>query len=133
MKLRLVLALSVLLTGCVSTDERMIDSLKFTEWKLVSLDQRDVTEAGAEIAFIEALQIRGYTGCNRFFASGKVEKGRLLASDTGMTRRFCQGLEGEVETALLAALEQGAKSRQDRDTLTLSGAHTLVFKRIIQP
>lgn len=123
----LAAALIIGLTACAAQDQRTADALKFQHWYLTSVDGQAVKADNTYVGFIDALQLNGHTGCNNFFASTEVEEQRLQVTNLGMTYRVCEGEVQRNESALLSTLKSSPLLQMDKETLILTGAHTLTF------
>lgn len=130
MKFITLFAALLVLTGCLSTGKVDKDTLKFSTWQVYQVDGKNVQSLGATIRFIDALQVNGFSGCNRFFGEGKVSEGTLQVSNIGMTRKLCRGEVAKLESQLIKQLESGVKLELDGEQLILVGNQrfTLVKK-----
>jgi heat shock protein HslJ len=124
-------ALGAFLAGCSSTNVVNSEQLKFTQWQLTHIDKKVIVDSSVSLRFIEALQVNGFSGCNRFFGSGKIEAGQLFVRNMGMTRKLCDEPVHKVERMLLNMLEIGVPAKIENDTLIFSGQPRLTFKRAI--
>lgn len=118
------------LTGCGLTHSLSSDALKHTRWQLVSIDGASVeTIEPITIEFIEALQVSGYAGCNRYFGQATAEGERLLFRNLGMTRKLCDDASNHTEQQFLALLQEGAKATvQNPNELTLGAKNIWLFR-----
>ncbi|MEL0640099.1 META domain-containing protein [Pseudoalteromonas aliena] len=117
-----------LCVGCTSTGKVTSEQLKYTQWQLSRVDGLAVPPSfNASMSFIEALQVNGFAGCNKFFGEGSLEESNLTVSKLGMTRRSCGGELDEFEQQLLQALKQGAELKIQDQQLVMQGEQTFVF------
>lgn len=118
------------LTGCSSTQLISSDTLKHTRWQLVSVDGVAFeTIEPITIDFIEALQVSGYAGCNRYFGQARAEGELLKFNNLGMTRKLCDDTSNQAEQQFLALLQKGVKATfPNSNELTLSGKKTWLFR-----
>lgn len=132
MKTSILLCLMcVLLMACSSTGKVTREQLKHSHWQLIQVDGRLVTEATPiEIEFLDALQVVGFAGCNRFFAEGNMESEMLTLSQLGMTRKSCSDTIDTQEIQFLEMLQQGASVTFVNHKLQLKGRQTWQFKAL---
>ncbi|MBL1377021.1 META domain-containing protein [Zobellella iuensis] len=133
--MKLVLAATtatLLLAACagggLSTTE---SSLQHQRWTLATVNGEPVDAGiGSDLAIGEHMAISGLAGCNRFFGSARLEQGRLKADPLASTKMAClSGSIQQVETAVLATLNQGAAVSHDDRQLTLTGSdYTLGYR-----
>ncbi|RJE77831.1 heat-shock protein [Pseudoalteromonas citrea] len=124
-------ALGAFLVGCSSTGTVNSEQLKYTQWQLTQIGQDVIVDSPVSLRFIEALQVNGFSGCNRFFGLGKIEEGQLFVRDMGMTRKLCDEPVNKVEQMLLNMLEIGVPAKIEKGTLIFSGQPRLTFKSVI--
>ncbi|MFC3034107.1 META domain-containing protein [Pseudoalteromonas fenneropenaei] len=119
------------LSGCVSTKSLSADVLKYTRWQLHTINGKPVQLPNpVSIRFIDALQVNGFAGCNRFFGEGRVDNGKLLVANLGMTRKACSDSENRVEQQLLTLLRGGVSAELDKQILRLNAKQTFEFVRV---
>jgi heat shock protein HslJ len=87
-----------------------------TEWRLIELDGEAVPVLPGDnqpsIRFdADGEKVSGYSGCNRFFATLRIEGDALHWGPVGATRRACQGAGGELEAVFLRALGRAGRWR----------------------
>lgn len=77
-------------------------------WQLTAIEGKPLTSANLIPTLkFENGRLTGFTGCNRLFASySATAEGGLALSALGTTKMACLGVGGELEQAVLAALEQ---------------------------
>ncbi|MBB1304021.1 META domain-containing protein [Pseudoalteromonas sp. SR43-5] len=117
-----------LCVGCASTGTVTSEQLKYTQWQLSRVDGLAIPPLfNASMSFIEALQVNGFAGCNKFFGEGSLEESNLTVSKLGMTRKSCGEDLDEFEQQLLQALKQGAELKMQDQQLVMQGEQTFVF------
>ncbi|ATG78610.1 META domain-containing protein [Pseudoalteromonas sp. B62] len=117
-----------LCVGCASTGTVTSEQLKYTQWQLSRVDGLAIPPSfNASMSFIEALQVNGFAGCNKFFGEGSLEESNLTVSRLGMTRKSCGEDLDEFEQQLLQALKQGAELKMQDQQLVMQGEQTFVF------
>ncbi|WP_282131940.1 META domain-containing protein [Pseudoalteromonas aliena] len=117
-----------LCVGCASTGTVTSEQLKYTQWQLSRVDGLAIPPSfSASMSFIEALQVNGFAGCNKFFGEGSLEEGSLTVSKLGMTRKSCGEQLDEFEQQLLQTLKQGAELKMQDQQLVMQGKQKLVF------
>ncbi|MBH0019458.1 META domain-containing protein [Pseudoalteromonas arctica] len=117
-----------LCVGCASTGTVTSEQLKYTQWQLSRVDGLAIPPSfNASMSFIEALQVNGFAGCNKFFGEGSLEESNLTISKLGMTRKSCGEDLDEFEQQLLQALKQGAELKMQDQQLVMQGEQTFVF------
>lgn len=77
-------------------------------WQLTAIEGKALPkDAAAPTLKFENGRLTGFTGCNRLFASYvATAEGGLSLSALGTTKMACMGVGGDLERAVLAALEQ---------------------------
>ncbi|MFC0119300.1 META domain-containing protein [Pseudoalteromonas xiamenensis] len=119
------------LSGCSSTQVISENSLKHTSWQLISLNGKKAQfSAPVSLKFIEALQVSGSSGCNRYFGSASLQDNTLQVGNLGMTRKLCDEASNAVEQQFLALLQSGVKATFIEGKLQLSGEQTFLFKAV---
>ncbi len=71
----------------------------------------------------------GFSGCNNLFSSYELEGASLKFGPIGATRKFCEGVSGEVETRFMKALEK-TRSWEITDGLLMLRDNTGVLARL---
>lgn len=132
MKISILLCLMcVILMACSSTGKVTREQLKHSHWQLTQVDGRSVDDATAiEIEFLDALQVVGFAGCNRFFAEGNMESDVLKLAQLGMTRKSCGDALDTQEMQFLEMLEQGVTVTILNSKLHMQGQKTWQFKAL---
>lgn len=124
-------ALGAFLVGCSTTGNVSKEQLKYTQWQLTHIGQKEVLDSKITLHFIDALQVNGFAGCNRFFGLGRVDDGQLFVSDIGMTRKLCDEPANTTERMFLNMLEIGVPAKIENGTLILGGSSRLAFKSFV--
>lgn len=115
--------------GCSSTSTVTSEQLKYTQWQLSKVNglSLDVSQS-ASMRFIEAMQINGFAGCNKFFGEAVLtDDDSIVVYKLGMTRKSCGEKADELERSLLTALREGAAIKLEGEQLTLQGTHRFTF------
>jgi heat shock protein HslJ len=117
-----------LCVGCASTGTVTTEQLKYTQWQLSKVDGLAIPVSyTASMSFIEALQVNGFAGCNKFFGEGGLENSSLTVNKLGMTRKSCGERLDRFEQQLLQALKQGVELKMQDQQLVMQGEQTFVF------
>lgn len=125
----LLLLVVVALSGCANHGLVSSEKLKYTRWQLINKSNQ-VTQTPIIIQFVEMLQVRGFAGCNRFFAQAHLEDEVLLVSELGMTRKICTNEINQLENRVLQSLKSGVSVRFEKQLLIFDTSPKLVFKRV---
>ncbi|WP_440054306.1 META domain-containing protein [Pseudoalteromonas sp. T1lg65] len=138
MKLIFFISGLLILTGCASNNAVTAEFLKHSNWRLVSVSDSALSvelsdpsqfSHAVSLQFIEALQVTGHSGCNRFFGEGELKQAQLKVSNLGMTRKFCGEQSAKLEQTFMAKLSEGVEIIVEGETLTLVGSPQFVFTR----
>ncbi|WP_404342382.1 META domain-containing protein [Pseudoalteromonas mariniglutinosa] len=114
--------------GCSSTGKVTSEHLKYTQWQLSKVNGLAIPVSyRASMQFIEALQINGFAGCNKFFGEGDLEDSQLTVNKLGMTRKSCGNELDGFEQQLLNTLMQGAAVELKGEQLLLKGVDNFTF------
>ena len=117
-----------LCVGCTSTGTVTSEQLKYTQWQLSRVDGLAIPPSfNASIGFIEALQINGFSGCNKFFGEGELDNNKFTVNKLGMTRKSCGAQLDKFEQQLLNTLKQGGQLKLQGQQLVLQGKKTFEF------
>ncbi|WP_372763121.1 META domain-containing protein [Pseudoalteromonas sp.] len=117
-----------LCVGCTSTGTVTSEQLKHTQWQLSRVDGLAIPPSfNASIGFIEALQVNGFAGCNKFFGEGELDDSKLTVNKLGMTRKSCGAQLDKFEQQLLQALKQGSTVKMQNQRLLLQAKKTFEF------
>lgn len=133
-KLITLVALSVLLTGCVRSGANNVsvkaEQLAGHRYVLDAVNGLAVEpgEHPAEISFDKEMKISGNM-CNRFTGQGKLSEGKLTVKNMAMTRMLCVDAQrNELDNTLSSVLNTGAQVDLTGNQLTLNTAEkTLIF------
>ncbi len=124
------------LSGCISTGKVDTEALKYSAWQLQSINGQNIAqlqsdvrlgEKPIDIRFIDALQVNGFAGCNRFFGEGEIVEGQLKVKNLGMTRKYCGEEIAQVESQLINQLQIGVLLEVNANKLTLKGKPQFSF------
>ncbi|ASM51189.1 heat shock protein HslJ [Pseudoalteromonas espejiana DSM 9414] len=114
--------------GCTATGTVTSEQLKYTQWQLSKVDGLAIPASyTASMSFIEALQVNGFAGCNKFFGEGELEGSNISINKLGMTRKSCGANIDEFEQQFLQALREGAQLTMQGQQLVMQGEQTFVF------
>ncbi|MEJ6475797.1 META domain-containing protein [Pseudoalteromonas piscicida] len=136
MKFISIICAVIALSGCVSTGKVDTNVLKYSAWQLQSINGQNVAQLNIEssvasmpieLRFIDALQVNGFAGCNRFFGEGEVIEGQLKVKNLGMTRKYCGEEVAKVEAQLINQLQIGVALDLVANQLTLKGKPQFTF------
>ncbi|KTF15306.1 META domain-containing protein [Pseudoalteromonas sp. H105] len=117
-----------LILGCSSTGTVNSEQLKYTQWQLSHVDGQVVPPSySASLSFIDALQVNGFAGCNKFFGEGALRNNRLKVNKLGMTRKSCGEQLDQFELQLLNVLKNGVNVKIDSGQLIFNSEQTFVF------
>jgi len=133
-KIVTLIALSVLLSGCVSSRSNTIKEEQLADQRFVleTVNGQAVqpAEQMPEISFDKDLRVSGRM-CNSFMGQGKLSDGALTVKQMGMTMMLCaEPQRNELDHTINDMLTQGAQVDLTGNQLTLTTANqTLIFKR----
>lgn len=114
--------------GCTATGTVTTEQLKYTQWQLSKVDGLAVPASySASMSFIEALQVNGFAGCNKFFGEGELKDSSISVNKLGMTRKSCGADVDELEQQFLQALREGATLTMQGSQLVMKGDQTFLF------
>lgn len=120
--LRLLLPLILLasLAGCAG-QQRTIQ-MNGAEWQVEDLAGDGVLDrAVPTVVFDPNGQVSGFTGCNRFFGSYRLEGARLAISSLAQTKMACPEAVMDQEERLLALLRGASRAELTDGALVLHG------------
>ena len=82
------------------------------------------------LEFVREGRVSGYTGCNLFSGTWKMEGDEVRVGALASTKRLCLGPEGETEKRVLAALAQGNRGKRvgGRLVFTAPGGASFAFR-----
>lgn len=132
-KVAALVALSLLMAGCVSNDKIAVtpEQLQHHRFVLESVNGQPVAadNNSPEISFGEKMTISGRM-CNRFSGEAKLSDGELKAKNLAMTRMMCANPQlNELDSTFGEMLREGAQVDLTGDQLTLATAkQTLIYK-----
>ncbi|MGK9173445.1 heat shock protein HslJ [Yokenella regensburgei] len=135
-KLITLVALSVLLTGCVRSGANDVsvkaEQLVNHRFVLETANGQAVEpgEQPADIHFDGEMKISGGM-CNRFTGQGKLSEGKLTVKNMAMTRMMCTDAQrNALDNVLATMLNTGAQVDLTDSQLTLTTAdQTLIYKQ----
>ena len=95
-----------------------------SEWKPLRIGRLEVSEASsAFVQFRGQGRLEGFGGCNRLFGAYEASDGRLSVDAVAATRKACDDAGVmQVESALLAALEDARSYHRERISLVIFGS-----------
>lgn len=103
-KIVTLVALSIIMTGCVSSGKVSVkrEQLEHHRFVLESVNGKTVT--GPELSFGEGMTVSGKM-CNQFTGEGKLSDGELKVKNLAMTRMMCadpqlNALDGTISDGL---------------------------------
>lgn len=100
------LAAGLALVGCATPPSTELDGTSWRSQSQMSADEgTSAQEATASLAFAEG-QVSGSTGCNRFWASYRIEGNQLTVEEMAVTERACMGAAGELEKQFVELFAQ---------------------------
>lgn len=133
-KIVTLVALSVLLAGCVSSRSTTLKPEQLADQRFVleTVNGQAVkpAEEMPQIQFDKDLRVSGKM-CNSFMGQGKLSDGALTVKHMGMTMMLCaEPQRNELDHTINAMLTEGAQVDLTGNQLTLTTAdQTLIFKR----
>ena len=104
--IKLMLPIIFGLSACSSTPESQLSD----RWIIMSIAEQDILKQHTPwIEFDTNFEtnegdMKGHSGCNRFFARYKLSDGQIAFSPIGSTRKACPGPEMKQESALFKLL-----------------------------
>lgn len=75
-------------------------------------------------------KVSGFSGCNRFFGTYKVEGNTITFSNIATTKKFCLDKENQVETKVLNAINNASSFKLKNNELTLMADSKVVLKTV---
>ncbi|MFN3840742.1 MAG: META domain-containing protein [Cyclobacteriaceae bacterium] len=108
-------------------------SLRSTAWKLVRIENEDLTTFKEPITLEfsdDQARISGFGGCNRYFGSCRLSGNQITFSQIGSTKMFCQETQ-HIEDTFFRLLNEADSFEAQGDKLLLrkDGTPTLQFSR----
>ena len=121
-----VLALLVLLAGCIGGDETVSKYIDHPKWQVVSLNGAPLV--GATLDLSEPGRVSGRAHCNQYFAEQSAPYPWFKVGPIGATRMACPDLENEQ--AYFDALSSMTLAEANGPVLILSNddGDALVFE-----
>lgn len=129
-KIVTLVALSILMTGCVSSGKMSVkrEQLEHHRFVLESVNGKSV--AGPELSFSEDMTVSGKM-CNQFTGEGKLSDGELKVKNLAMTRMVCTDPQlNALDATISEVFRQGAQVDLTENQLTLATAETTLMYRI---
>ncbi len=124
--------------GCAGTSgpaghpAQCSDKLYGVKWRLVMIDNDTVSlRKPPFIRFSRDGGVGGFGGCNSFFGEASVTQTAIDFEKIGSTRRYCSGMNGEVERRFFAVLK-GIKWWQfdeEENLVIFDDEHRLVLEK----
>ncbi|WP_457598310.1 META domain-containing protein [Hydrogenimonas sp.] len=118
--------------SAASMQEPCSQKLYDTRWRLVMIDNEVVKlPRSVFIRFRKDGTFGGFGGCNSFFGDAAVTETAIDFVRLGSTRRFCSGIEGEVERRLFSMLKgtRWWQFDETEDLVIFDDEHRLVFEK----
>ena len=122
----LMALLLVVLGGCASPPPEAPVAkvpLVLTHWYLTSIKEQPLVLAQGQgapyVRLLDERNLEGFGGCNRFNGAYETQMAWLRFNSIAVTRMACAAPMNEMESAFLAALEQGAVYLIARNQLKL--------------
>jgi heat shock protein HslJ len=108
-----LLALSIILfTSCESKEANRLDG----NWEVISMKGKTSFNVSPNFVLnTETLKIAGFSGCNRFFGSLKIDKNKLSFHEMGGTRMACPN--PTVENLFITTIPEVASFDFDKNLL----------------
>ena len=116
-------------SGKMSMAQFLTGSWKIKSMQRVGGPAQDLSALDLAVNF-DGDKISGRV-CNSMSGPYTVEDNRIKFGPVAMTKMFCEGLPGEVETAFAARLnEEGYTMSKTGENLTLVGSSAFVLERV---
>ena len=123
----ILLALPLLLAGCVTTAPGAAPTLAESEWRVTAID--GAPPVGEATLAFRADRLVASAGCNRLGGTWREESGKLVVGPLMATRMFCEG-KMEQERALNDLLGAEPAVTRSGDRLSLkTTAHSAELVR----
>ncbi len=137
-RLLLLIATILIITGCSysgpKTSPDKGTTLVNTYWKLISIDDREITTPAdaKEVHLIlrPDYRVTGFGGCNTFSGTWQMEEDQLVVGPLMSTMMACPDME--TEQSLLSGLDGRVITEIEGETLNLMGREgiELVFQAV---
>jgi heat shock protein HslJ len=88
-----------------------------TRWVAAAAGQEAQSLPRLELG--EGGKLNGYTGCNMMSGTWREEGGEARFGPIISTKRYCEGVGGEMEKRLMAALAPGARGVREGEKLVI--------------
>ncbi len=118
--------------GPMPQTENCSEKLYAVSWSLKMIDNDEIALKNRPyIRFDKSGRMGGFGGCNSFFGDVSVTETAMEFFDLGSTRKYCSGMEGEVERRFFSTLK-GTKWWQfdeEGDLVIFDDEHRVVLSR----
>ena len=91
-----------------------------TRWVGVAEGIADV-KSRPRLEFTSNGRMAGFTGCNNMSSSYEESRGAATFGPVAATKRFCAGIEGEIEKRVLEAVALSGVARRSEGRLMVTG------------
>jgi heat shock protein HslJ len=109
-----------LMVGTLPATAQPANSLAGSEWRPLEIRNTSMSaNTELRVRFASEGKLTGFSGCNHFFGSYKLDKHTLGFSVLGMTRMACPDAVSNLERTFLDALGSTAAFERHRATLAL--------------
>ncbi len=112
--------------------EHCNEKLYGAKWQIVMIDNDRISiEPAPFIRFSKDGRSGGFGGCNSFFTEAVITRTAMTFSKIGSTRRFCPGVNGEVERRIFSILN-GVKWWQfdeNENLVIFDSEHRLILEK----
>ena len=116
-----LVALSIIMTGCVSSGKVSVKREQLEHGKTVT---------GPELSFGEDMTVSGKM-CNQFTGEGKLSDGELKVKNLAMTRMMCADPQlNALDGTLSELFSKGAQVDLTANQLTLATAETTLMYKL---
>ncbi|EKH2100005.1 heat shock protein HslJ [Salmonella enterica] len=129
-KIVTLVALSIIITGCVSSGKVSVkrEQLEHHRFVLESVNGKTVT--GPELSFGEDMTV-SVKMCNQFTGEGKLSDGELKVKNLAMTRMMCADPKlNALDGTLSELFSKGAQVDLTANQLTLATAETTLMYKL---
>ncbi|EDV9704323.1 heat shock protein HslJ [Salmonella enterica subsp. enterica] len=129
-KIVTLVALSFIMTGCVSSGKVSVkrEQLEHHRFVLESVNGKTVTDP--ELSFGEDMTVSGKM-CNQFTGEGKLSNGELKVKNLAMTRMLCADPQlNALDGTISEVFSKGAQVDLTANQLTLATAETTLMYKL---